>query len=222
MIGTSPGTTRTSSLPQQAGVYQGVKATGQAIGSHVVNIVGQQSSDLAESCNYSQADQVTVESAEADAVFDIQDLALLIVRCLRVRAPNGAGFLVRQTPVSDIAHIIFDVLRFGVIAKEMGAINLGGTMWLSNSMTVFLVSDTQSRITVASPIVVLKQINVDYFAMAYQGGHINFYSDSSVLNGELISQTSERVYRGGAILTNGIALPGPCLQSDPDQPGNCW
>jgi hypothetical protein len=119
------------------GVYQGVKATGQAIGSHVVNIVGQQSSDLAESCDYSQADQVTVESAEADAVFDIQDLALLIVRCLRVRAPNGAGFLVRQTPVSDIAHIIFDVLRFGVIAKENGAINLGGTMWLSNSMTVF-------------------------------------------------------------------------------------
>lgn len=216
----------------------GARVYGQPVGAYIINIVGQQSNDPAQSCPLEQASQVIVEGAPGQIIFDTQDYGLTVIRCLTVRATcivgsdddgtctqraaGVAGFKYRQTVVSDIAYVKFDVLAAGISTTEHGAVNLGGVIWLSNNMTSFLAADTQSRITIAAPVVVLNPVNIPYFAMAYQGAHINFYGNAGLYNSGWVNTTGARVWRGGTIIANTFTLPGGCIQADPNQPGNCW
>jgi hypothetical protein len=155
-----------------AGTYLGgCWLTGQPVGAHAVNIVGQQSADKEESCTQSQAEQVVVRGLSGEAIFDFQDLAIGILRCLTLEGPESMGVHCRQTPASDVAFVKFggqQALSVGIAANESCGVNLGGIIWVGNNMSSLLNANLSSRLTVAAPIIAVKQVNIDYIVLSYQ------------------------------------------------------
>jgi hypothetical protein len=219
--------------------HGGVHLAGVPVGTYLVNIVGQQSHDKAESCTLSQAEQTIVEGSSGNAIFNGQDLAIPIIRCLTLRAeciewsgPNCAarasdvgGIVCRQTPVIDVAFIKFDVLSTGISAGQAcGEVNLGGAIWIGNSMHVFLQASGSTILRGGNvPIIALNPVELTYFALSYDGAKI-YLAGPAIENIQHVpSSTRSVVYRGGAIMAEGLALPGEgCVQADPLKPGNCW
>lgn len=216
----------------------GAKIYGPPTGAYIINIVGQQSNDTGQGCSLAQANQVTVEGGPGEVIFDTQDYGLSVIRCLTVRATCISGpeetctarasgvtaFNYRQTVVSDIAYIRFDNVATGISVVDQGAVNLGGTIWVGNNMTVFIQASGPSRVTIAAPIIILNGVNIVYLILSYEGAHIVFNPGFGITNWNLIgSAIGGLVYRGGTIITNGVWLPpAGCQQADPNQPGNCW
>jgi len=223
-----------------AGVHHGgVHLAGVPVGTHVVNVVGQQSHDKAESCALSQAEQTIVEGSSGDNIFVGEDPAIPIIRCLTLRAEciewSGSncmarasgvnGIICRQTPVIDIAFIKFDVLSTGITSGQAcGEVNLGGAIWIGNSMHAFLVASGSIILRGGSvPIIALNPVELTYFALSYDGAKIYLAGPAIENIQHFPSTTRSVVYRGGAIMTEGLVLPGEgCVQADPSKPGNCW
>src|SRR5262249_36093371 len=160
------------------------------------------------------------------AAFDIQDSAIRVIRCLTIQGPGTQAFACRQSPASDIAFVKFGhdkSLGEGISANEGCGLNLGGQIWIGNSVTVFLTASLLSRITIGGsvPIIALSQVNMDYFAVASEGAVIQFRDRVSV-SGPIKAQWGSKVFRNGVIAGNGIALPGGCSQAIPKEPGACW
>jgi hypothetical protein len=208
-----------------AGRYSsGCILTGQPVGAHTINIVGEQSRHLSQSCTLSQAERVVID-VSSGAAFDIQDLAIAVVRCMTIQG-QGTAFNCRQTPASDIAYIKFGgtaPLGRGVTANDECGINLGGTIWIGNDVSIFLLANNLSRIVVADnlPIVATTPVSVGYFALSYQTAIVDIRGGVTI-TGPITSSAGSRVFRNGSIFSGGLPLPGGCTQTDPLQPGNCW
>jgi hypothetical protein len=78
-----------------------------------------------------------------------------------------------------------------------------------------------------APIIALNPLDLTYFALSYDGARI-YLAGPPIENMQHFPKTTRsRVYRGGAIIVEGLALPAEgCIQADPqtDPPklGNCW
>jgi len=97
-------------------------------------------------------------------------------------------------------------------------------MWISNSMHVFLAASGSQILRGGDvPIIALNSVELTYFALSYDGAKIYLAGPAIENNQHFPSTTRSVVYRGGAIMTEGLALPGEgCVQADPSKPGNCW
>jgi hypothetical protein len=151
--------------------------------------------------------------------FRAECVAQIDQKCTQ-RASNVTGVSCRQTPVVDVSKVKFDALTSGVVSGQAcGEVNLTDN-WIDNNMAVFMMADGLSQINVASPVTVLNPVNITYFALSYQGARI--FIGGPIVNPSWVSPGASLVYRGGTIISNGYALPSPCSQADPNQPGNCW
>src|SRR5215813_7552948 len=205
------------------GIYsEGAVLAGQPVGAHTISIVGQQDSDPGQSCSLAQAEQVVIR-APGRAAFYIQDLAIGAVRCLTLEGADSVGLVCRQTPASDIAFVKFgnsQSLGGGIHANENCSVNLGGTIWLGANIDTFLYANLMSRITVGGgvSIAALGNIQMTYFALSYQQSLLEFRGGASVV-GPISAKNGSLVWRGGAMITNGLKLPGGVTQAKPDAPG---
>ena len=207
------------------GTYEtGASVAGQPIGAHTINIVGQESDDAAQSCSLTQAQQVIVQAPAGRAAFDAQDLAIIVVRCLTVQGGEGSlGFTCRQTPALDIAFVQFGAalgLTTGVSANDSCGLNLGGQIWIGNNLVQFLAASNSSRITVGGnvPITAINPVSITHFSNAAQMAQIEFREGVSI-SGPIHATAQSFVWRGGAIITNGLSIPGGTAQRDPKAPG---
>lgn|SRR5262245_15115249 len=205
-----------------AGTYAGgCDIAGQPVGAHTLNIVGEQSED--QSCTLAQAERVIVRPGFGKAeIFVFQDMAIGVLRCLTLEGPGANGVQCRQTPASDIAFVKFggsQSLKFGATSGQSCGLNLGGTIWVGNNLTALVAASSNARLTVAANIVAANPISLDYFALSYDLSIIEF---SHPISGPFSVRNGSRVWRAGAILSNGQSLPGGCVQADPNQPGHCW
>jgi len=203
------------------GVYpQGASIVGQPVGAHTVNIVGQQSGDVAQNCTLQQAQQVTVRPPAGGIAFNFQDLGIGVVRCLTIEGA-GVAFACRQTPATDIAFIRFgasEALSTAVAANESCGLNVAGSIWLGNDVLQLFTANNHSRVTVAATIIALRPVTVTHFAASSAMSEIEFRTGSVSLAGSLTTKESI-VYAGGAIVTNGFAIPGGVRQLNPQKPG---
>jgi hypothetical protein len=103
-------------------------------------------------------------------------------------------------------------------------------MWISNSMHVFLHAGGSQILRDSNvPIIVLNPVDLTYLALStlsYDGARI-YLAGPAIENLHFFPSTTRSViYRGGAIITDGLELPGEgCVQADPTSPtksGNCW
>jgi hypothetical protein len=206
------------------GTYsEGVVLTGQPVGAHSVNIVGQQDVNSNQSCSLAQAEQVIIRGAPGRPVFLIQDLAIGVVRCLTIEGADAVAFFCRQTPASDIAFVKLgnsQSLAAGIQANENCGVNLAGAIWLGANIDNFLSADLISRVTVGggTSITALGNIQMTHFALSYQQSLLEFRSGVSVV-GPISTKYGSLVWRGGAIITNGLKLPGGIAQAKPNAPG---
>jgi hypothetical protein len=208
-----------------AGRYaESVNIVGQPVGAHTVDIWGEQSAD--QSCTLAQAEQVIIEPPAGTAAFQFQDLAIAVVRCLTVQGPSSQGFACRQTPASDIAFIKFGhdkEIGQGIAVGDSCGLNVGGRIWIGNNMHVFMGASVQSRLTVGRdvPIIVLKPVNIAYFALSYKGALIDIGADVKFVNPQFVSGQQYIAVWAGAIYAGGNAIPGTILgrTSIPGVPG---
>jgi Resolvase, N terminal domain len=207
------------------GTYEGgVSVAGQPVGAHTINIVGQQMDDAAQSCPLTQAQRVIIQAPASRPVFDVQDLAILIARCLTVQGADGAiGFSCRQTPALDIAFVQFGAtlaLSTGVSADDGCGVNLGGQIWIGNNLFQFLAASNKSRITVGVnvPITAVKAVSITHFTNSTQMAEVDFRGGVSI-NGPIHATAQSLVWRGGTIITNGLSVPGGTAQGDTKAPG---
>ena len=206
------------------GTYsEGVVLTGQPVGAHSINIVGQQDVNSNQSCSLAQAEQVIIRGAPGRPVFLIQDLAIGVVRCLTIEGADAVAFFCRQTPASDIAFVKLgnsQSLAAGIQANENCGVNLAGAIWLGANIDNFLSADLISRVTVGggTSITALGNIQMTHFALSYQQSLLEFRSGVSVV-GPISTKYGSLVWRGGAIITNGLKLPGGIAQAKPNAPG---
>jgi hypothetical protein len=207
------------------GMYEeGVSVAGQPVGAHTINIVGQQMDDAAQSCPLTQAQRVVIQAPASRAAFDIEDLAIAVVRCLTVQGGEGAlGFTCRQTPALDIAFVQFGAtvgLGTGVSANDGCGINLGGQIWIGNNLTQFLAASNNSRITVGGevPITAINPVSIAHFLNSSQMAQIELRVGVSI-SGPIHASGQAFVWRGGAIITNGLSIPGGTAQLDAKAPG---
>jgi len=206
------------------GIYMngGVWMGGQPLGAHTVNVVGAQSAD--ESCTLGQAQQVILQTSSPTTIFDFEDLAIGVVRCLTVQGSGSTGFSCRQTSASDIAFVQFggsiDLSGGGISASDGCGINLSGTIWLGNNIGQFIAAANLSRVTIGNgvSITAINPVNVTYFANSYQKAMIEFRGGVTI-NGRIIPGAASMVWRGGTIMTNGLPIPGGVIQADPNEPG---
>jgi hypothetical protein len=170
--------------------HGGVQLAGVPVGTYLVSIVGKRSDedDKAGRCTLSQAEQIIVEGSSGTTIFNGQDLAIPVIGCLTLRAEciewSGSecvarasgvnGVNCRQTPVVDLAFIRFDALSTGITAGQAcGEINLAGAMWISNSMHVFLQASGSQILRGSNvPIIALNPVDLNYFALSYDGARI--------------------------------------------------
>src|SRR5438477_625536 len=104
---------------------------------------------------------------------------------------------------------------------KAAGVNLGGIIWVGNNMSSLLNANLSSRLTVAAPIIAVKQVNIDYIVLSYQMSIVELRPNSSMSGGPILTKGS-RVWRGGAIATQGQELPGGISQADPNAPGSIY
>jgi hypothetical protein len=210
-----------------AGLYiGGCDMVGQIVGAHTINIVGEQSDDPRQSCTLAQAERVVVRpgpSQEGGGIFVFQDAAIIVLRCMTLEGGSATGVQCRQTPASDVAFVKFggeQPLRYGATAAQNCGLNLGGTIWVGNSLMAVVTADSNSRLTVAAPIIAANPATAQYLAMSY---HLSLIEFQFPISGPLSVQNGSRVWRAGMITnTSRVPLRGGCFQADPVQPGYCY
>lgn len=203
------------------GVYpRGASVAGQLVGAHTVNIVGQQSEDATQNCTLEQAQQVTVHPSAGEIAFNFEDLAIGVVRCMTIEGA-GVAFGCRQTPAVDIAFIRFgagEALSIAIGANDSCGLNVAGSIWLGNDVFQLFTANNHSRVTVGATIIALQPVTVTHFANSAAMSEIEFRTGAVSVAGPLAAKES-MVYAGGAIVTNGFAIPGGVRQFNPQKPG---
>jgi hypothetical protein len=112
----------------------------------------------------------------------------------------------------DIARVKFGSMPNSIavsVADQAGA-NLVGDFWIDGDMVGFLAANSLSRINVANgvSISVKKPIDIQHFALSYQGSLIEFRREVKLKDSQLVRGQQFIANSGGIINTNGVVLPG--------------
>ena len=201
------------------GVYtSGLSVTDQPVGNHLVTVRG----NCSGTPYAAKRSNVVIRPPSGTAAFEVQDLSILAVKCLRVEGSGVIGFHARQHVVFDIDSIDFGSMSIGIAAQNHATVNLTGDNWITGSMTAFIQAVYHSHVRAQGANIVQTPVNIEYFLQSYTHSSVEFVPGTSWTNYGYVTGNAYYVWRGGSLAANGIALPGSIAGTNVQNTGFVW
>jgi hypothetical protein len=150
---------------------------------------------------------VTFNVPAGGAAFDVQDLMIVSINCVRVTGA-GNGFYGRQDVIIDLANINCGAINQCFEAEQNARIKAVGFVVISGSTNCFACTSDMSLISFPfTNITVNTNVSIPYFVNSHKLSRVEFLG-AAIFNPELVAAGSRcMAFRGGLIEKNGLTLP---------------